>query len=165
MKPLNESERRRAFLNFLLFFAITVIVVAIAVMSSTRVPLKENENLRNQLMMVDQEKKYLLEFEKKMLEATRLLDSFEMARNEYLANEEIKKNFSGMTAIMNDSMSVNSICSRIFENLNSLHIAKQQLRAVSNSKAELEEKNREIEKLQSKVDELNNTVIRLLAGR
>ena len=164
MKPLNQAERRKAFLKFLLFFLITVTVVVIAVLSSVQVPLKDNEKLRRERTIAENERMFLQSFEMKMLETTRLLDSFETVKNEYMLEEDIKRNISGMTAMMNDTIAVNTICSRIVDNLTSLHVAKKQLREVSNKSAEIENKNREIEKLQTKVDELNGRIIQLLAG-
>jgi hypothetical protein len=163
MKPLNQSERRKAFLSFLLFFLITIAVVLIAVFSSIRVPIAENEQLRKDRDLAENEMLFLQSFENKMQETMNLLDSFELIKNEYKAEADIKKNLGQMTAMISDSISVNSICNRILDNLTDLHAAKKQLRDVSNQTAVLEEKNHEIERLQARIEVLDNRIIDLLS--
>jgi hypothetical protein len=155
MKPYNQAERRKAFLNFLLFFAITVAVIVIAVLSSVQVPLKENEMLRKQRQISTNEKSYLKIFEDKMAETTMLLDSYTVSKNRYPIDNKINNNITTMTSMLSDSTDVKSICSKIVDNLTSLYYAKKQLSDAGNSREELDAKDREIEKLSAQLQEIN----------
>lgn len=163
MMPINHSERRKAFLNFLLFFAITIAIILTTVFFSFRVPLEDNEKLRKQMDIVENEKVFLRSFGTKMQQTVNLIDSTTRQVDDIRINQEIKNNLASMTAMINDSISVKSICNEIINNLSSLHEAKVQLRSVNNNTLEIEKKDRTIDDLRVKLNEKENQITVLLA--
>jgi uncharacterized membrane-anchored protein YhcB (DUF1043 family) len=76
-KPLNVNERNQAFLKFLLFFSLTILLVVIAVYFDFRMPLRENDYLQKELDMQRQLENNQLNFVSTMQEAAVLLDSLD----------------------------------------------------------------------------------------
>jgi uncharacterized membrane protein len=75
MPPLNRAERNNAFWGFLLLFLITIGIIITVVFFSIKVPFKENELLRSQVLIMQREED--------------LSDSFRVAMNETM-NELMK---------------------------------------------------------------------------
>lgn len=162
MRPINEAERKRAFLNFLLLFVVTVAVILIAVFFSVQVPFKENDRLRKEKDLADNEKAALYLFEAKMQETMNLLDSINMSNNAYRYSNYVEENIRKMSAMISDSSDVKSICTKVTDNLKSLQTAYDQIKKSTNSSAELAEKEREIQQLKAeardytqRIDQLN----------
>ena len=167
MKPLNQSERRKAFGSFLLFFLITIAVVVIAVFSSMQVPFKDNQKLKKEKAANDKEMNILVEFDKKMVHTTRLLDSFHLARNRFQAEADINKNLEDLASLANanGTGTIYSICTRIIDNLNNLYNAKKDLRDQNDKTAALEEKDSQIAALQATIQRHEERIISLMSGR
>lgn len=75
MKPLNTPERKKAFLNFILFYTITTLLIVLAVYFGMRVPFKQNDRLNAQLSVYEKEKEFAITFSKGASEAKAMLDS------------------------------------------------------------------------------------------
>lgn len=78
MKPQNTKERNIAFLKFVLLFTLTCAVVVLAVFFGTRLPVKENEYLRDRLRSMEQQLEAERQFAGKMEGVKYLLDSMDM---------------------------------------------------------------------------------------
>ena len=76
MKPLNQVERTRAFLRFLLLFLITALLIVAVVMFSVEVPLRENEQLRKKLATQQIENAVSHSFDERMKEAVEEMRNF-----------------------------------------------------------------------------------------
>ncbi len=165
MNPLNAPERRKAFINFLLFFAITLSVILITVFFSIQVPFKENNKLRKEMDIADNERAFLQSFEVKMQETTNLVDSIIRAQNVFIVQKDIDNNIKTMTNMISDSTSVKGICTKIISNLATLRAANEQLRSSSNSNDDLEKKDKRIQQLESEAkayaDRINELYLRL----
>lgn len=74
---LNSQDRNQAFLKFLLFFIITVILVITAIYFNYRVPVKDNKYLQNELEVQRMQDANQAKFVAKMEEAVDLLDSLD----------------------------------------------------------------------------------------
>ncbi|MBC7418338.1 MAG: hypothetical protein H7325_09305, partial [Pedobacter sp.] len=85
MDPLNQQERRKAFVNFLIFFSITAALIIAAVLFSVEVPFKQNEQLRVQINAAEKERDFIARFFKYMDSTNNLLSS--------LDNKEVKVDF------------------------------------------------------------------------
>lgn len=162
MIPTNKAERSKAFRNFLLFFMITIGVIVAALIFSFQVPFKENEKLRKDMDVADNEKAVLQSFEVKMQETMNLLDSVNLSVNAYRINDQISTNIKSMGSMLNDTSSVNTICNKILYNLSSLQRAKEQLRNVNTNNAEMEKRDNKIEQLQNKLNECTDKYNNLL---
>ncbi|MFT3701413.1 MAG: type VI secretion system TssO [Agriterribacter sp.] len=76
-KILNSQERTQAFLKFLLFFFITIVLVIIAVFFNFRLPLKDNESLTERLAIQRKEEMNQEKFAENMDKALMYLDSLD----------------------------------------------------------------------------------------
>src|ERR1043165_3511581 len=75
MKPKNATERRKAFLNFLLLFALSTAVIVVLAFSSTRVPLKHNALLQKQVEASDHDAEFSRNFTSQMTAIISMLDT------------------------------------------------------------------------------------------
>jgi hypothetical protein len=74
---LNSKERNEAFLKFLLFFLVTVILIVLAVFFNYRLPRSENKVLQEEVNIQRQQETVQAKFVTKMTEAIALLDSMD----------------------------------------------------------------------------------------
>ncbi len=72
---LNSKERNEAFLKFLVFFLVTVILVILAIYFNFRLPVRENKMLQDEIETQRQQDMNQTKFVSKMQEAVVLLDS------------------------------------------------------------------------------------------
>ena len=79
MDILNKKERRNAFLLFLLMFFITTGVLITAIFFNFKLPLKENEVLKNENDRMNSPFNFNKEFTLKMEEIGKLVDSLDKA--------------------------------------------------------------------------------------
>ena len=75
MKPLNAAERTKAFLNFLLLFIITTIVIVIAVFFGMRVPFEENKKMEDQIASYQSDQFFAEKFSAAISDIQPLLDT------------------------------------------------------------------------------------------
>jgi len=72
---LNSKERNEAFLKFLIFFLVTLILVVLAIYFNFRLPVRENKMLQDEIETQRQQDMLQTRFVAKMQEAVILLDS------------------------------------------------------------------------------------------
>ena len=77
MKPKNNKERNSSFLKFLLLFLVTTGTVVGAVYFNYKVPSKENELLREQAKIMDEEMSYQSSFYEEMIATKLMIDSLD----------------------------------------------------------------------------------------
>lgn len=152
MEPLNQAERSRAFVTFLLFFTITIILIIGAVLFSVEVPFKQNELLREQMAIVEKERDFSERFVVKMGETMNLLDS--VNKNEIqspeIVDNRIKSNVGFMSEMIeNDSISQKSLYKFIVNTIAELRLAKKDLRDVSGKDANMANLQKENAELRS----------------
>jgi hypothetical protein len=78
---LNNQERTQAFLKFLLFFLLTIVLVVMAVFFNYRLPSKENKLLSDEVDIQRQQETNQQKFITKMDEINLLMDSLEKHPN------------------------------------------------------------------------------------
>jgi hypothetical protein len=77
MKPLNQAERRSAFLKFLLFFIITIAVIVTTVFFSIQVPFAENKKMKNDIADYQNQQKFMMQFSGKLTDLQTLIDTLQ----------------------------------------------------------------------------------------
>jgi hypothetical protein len=77
MKPVNQPERRKAFLNFLIFFIITIAVIVVTVFFSTQVPFEENRKMKEEITAYQTEQKFMAQFSGKLTDLQTLIDTLQ----------------------------------------------------------------------------------------
>ncbi|MEO6963634.1 MAG: type VI secretion system TssO, partial [Puia sp.] len=92
---LNSQERNQAFVKFLVFFLLTVILVVTAVFFNYRLPVRENKMLQDEVDVQRQQEANQQKFVNRMQEAIVLLDSLD-ANNTNL--EQINLQLNGKIA-------------------------------------------------------------------
>lgn len=125
MKPLNQSERQKAFWRFLMFFVVTVGVILTTVFFSVAVPFKQNDELTRQMDAMETERDFLATFENKVQETANLIDTVNMVKYPMSVDADINKNIDDMYRMVKDSLSVKNLCIIILDNLTNLHEAKK----------------------------------------
>lgn len=75
MQPTNKSERKKAFLNFLLLFLVSVIVIIATIFASREVPFKDNDQLRSEGAVASKERDFANSFFTQMSDIGTALDT------------------------------------------------------------------------------------------
>lgn len=136
MKPLNQPERKKAFLNFLLFFIITVVVVVTVVFFSIQVPFKQNDQLTREIAKVEDERAFLTKFKTKIEETVSMIDSASRITNPILVDDKINANLTQLLGMLHDdSIPVKNLYESMVTNLSDLQGAKMLLRKSSDKDA------------------------------
>jgi hypothetical protein len=163
MEPINTTERRKAFSNFLIFFLITMALVIAAIMFSIQVPFKKNEQLLKQMDAVDKERMFAQKFEINTNDLMRLFDSLNKKDvNVTLVDGKIEEKIKQMSAMIDtdssftdpSSSTTKDLYSNVVSNFLAYHAAKRELRDATNKDQNVSEFKQEIANLKS---ELNNT--------
>jgi hypothetical protein len=147
MRSLNQAERQSAFLKFLVFFAITFILIIITAFFSAQVPLKENKQLKAEQLEMDNEKDFLASFENNVQQITNLLYSLDTIKNYNSTDVAIDSRIDDLykqIQIKKDTVSVRNLCMLVLDNLSNYHKAKQDLRNRDNSDATIQQLNEKV---------------------
>lgn len=78
MKPINNTERKKSFLKFLLLFLVTVFAVIFAIYFNYEIPAKENQILRDQAKVIEEDLKFQNSFYSQMETVKNLIDSLDV---------------------------------------------------------------------------------------
>lgn len=161
MEPLNQPQRRKAFVNFLIFFTITAALIVAAVLFSVQVPFKQNDKLREQIGMVEKEKDFTLIFYNKMNATNNLLDSLDKKDvNVDLLDGKIKEKLTDMDAMIEkDSVTTKDFYQNIVANLSQIHAAKKELREATSKDASMGELKQQISQLKDDLARSQNNVV------
>ena len=156
MLPINRRERKKAFMSFLLFFVITIGIIVTSIFFSFQVPLKENDKLRKEVNIAEEEKVFMQGFEIKMQETVSLLDSVNLSSNPYRIENKIQNNIKDLTAYIDDAPAfVKGICNQVIDNLSNLRLAKEQLRNFAKNTNDTEKKDQQIRDLTDQLNKCN----------
>lgn len=161
MKPLNQEERRKAFIQFFLLFVLSVGLVIAAVFFGWQIPTLQNEKLRKELALAEQERNFAAGFAAKMVSLKGLLDSVNRAdvRAELL-DSDITVQLQQMNAnIIGDSaVTVKNLYQNVVQTYSDLQMAKKQLRSYSGKDANIDEYQKTIADYQQKLAMANQTI-------
>lgn len=157
MKPENAKERSNAFGRFILFFILTIAVMATAIFFGIRVPYAENNKLRERLSRVDSEVVFRENFMVSMMQAQTLLDSINKVPPVVasLIDGRITQNIQSMDAMIgkNDSTSYRKIYVQVVKALTDAKADKTSLRAASSKDSLVANYNRQIEDLKANLQQ------------
>jgi hypothetical protein len=129
MKPLNRAERNNAFLGFLLFFSLTIFIVIIVALQSTKVTLRENEQLRRRMIAMQNEKNLSDSFKVAMDVVLNEVTKFDQKKDPVdVIQRRVQLKIESMGRIVKDIPDENSIYDLIIQNLSDLSAAKLRIR-------------------------------------
>ena len=77
MKPKNSKERRTSFLKFLGLFLLTVSMILLVVYFNFNVPKKENDLLRQQATVIENDREFQGDFFSEMEAVKKMMDSLD----------------------------------------------------------------------------------------
>lgn len=162
MKPANKEERSKAFLNFMLFFIITIAIIITTVFFSVQVPFKQNDQLLKQMNAFENERMILDSFSSKMQETMSLLNNANSAsENDFITESAIKNNLTEMLKMISDSISEKSLYTNVITNLSELLTSRKQLNNANGKYNACQEtiktRDLEISKWKEAYDRLNNS--------
>lgn len=160
MQALNQTERRKAFLNFLIFFTITAVLIIATVLFSIDVPFRENDQLNEYKENAEKEKDFSEKFLADMKGTMRLLDSLnDKEANVDLIGTKIEERLRGMDAMIDkDSLAETSLYAEVMNNLSQLYTAKKELKAATNADDTQTELKQQVIDLKGKLDRCENKV-------
>ncbi|MES2774744.1 MAG: type VI secretion system TssO [Bacteroidota bacterium] len=158
MKPINSAERKSAYMYFLLFFGITVIIIALAVFFGMKVPFKQNQQLQQKIGMLQNEKTFAENFSIKMAETKGILDTVNKAGIQAeLLDQRITDGIKGLSAMINADTTINKkTYTDIIQNLTELQFAKKQLRDATSSNLDMTKYVQQIEGLKNELFRAQN---------
>src|SRR5882757_10755206 len=154
---LNSKERNEAFLKFLLFFVVTLILVILAIYFNFRLPVRENKMLQDEIETQRQQDMNQTKFVAKMQEAVILLDSLGKGGP---GTEQINLQLNGKLAELSglqlkDNNIYGKMDKAIVEKFSDLQSLKRRLQT-------LQEKEDQISRMEA---ELNNTKTQLIQAQ
>ena len=126
MKPINQAERRNAFLGFLILLLVTIGLIITVIFFSIEVPIMDNEKLHEKVSMMQQEKQQSDSFAVAMQAAMYELENFDLNKvgaSWYKVDIKIDK----MRKLLKDLPDSNSIYSSAVKNLEQLNEAKKRI--------------------------------------
>ncbi len=148
---LNSQERNQAFVKFLVFFLLTVILVVTAVFFNYRLPVRENKMLQDEVDVQRQQEANQQKFVNRMQEAIVLLDSLD-ANNTNL--EQINLQLNGKIAELavlqqKDNTLYGKLNKVIVDRFQELQQKQRQLESLSDKAGKLASLQSELEKCKS----------------
>ena len=168
MKPLNQAERRKAFLNFLLLFTITIAVVIIAVFFSMQVPFAENKKMKTQLNAYRTAQSFEAKFAANMTDPQTLLTRLSPTQTDsadYL-NSQVSEMLSRLSALKNsDSTAIGSdnIYAKTLSALYDLNNTKYRLAKFGSQSDDMSKLQQEKESLTQRINDANNYIAQFLS--
>lgn len=126
---LNSRERNEAFLKFLLFFLVTVILVVVAVFFDYRLPDKEMDMLRNEVSVSRSGAAYQQQFITRVEDAYQYIDSAKKTGvNVNQINRMVDNKLSDLNTLqLKDSSTFARLNNLALQALNELHEARKNL--------------------------------------
>lgn len=170
MKPQNTQERKKSFLTFLGFYAITTIILLAAVFFGMRVPYAQNNRLQSQVDVYEKERDFAETFSLKSNDVKGMLDSINKGGVQAeLLDGKISETLRSMNNMINDSTSTKKLYQDMVQGLADLQMAKKQLRDASGKDANLSEYMKQIETLKSDLNQArtdaNNLRLQLMSAQ
>lgn len=163
MQPVNQAERNRAFVNFLLFFIATIALILAAVFFSVQVPFKQNEKLNDVVASFEKEKTLSEDFANKLNETLGYFESVNKPNmNAEMVNNQITQNLSAMTTMINsDSTMFKGLYQNIITSLFDLQGTKKALRGASDLDASVGDLEKKLNQCRAENTSLQNQLILL----
>jgi hypothetical protein len=126
MKPLNQVERRNAFLGFLILFLITIGVIITVIFFSTEVLFRDNEQLSKKVFIMQQEKQLSDSFTVVMQGAMYDLENFDFKKSDASAFR-VEGKIAKMRRLLEDLPDTNTIYASALKNIVELNEAKKKI--------------------------------------
>lgn len=149
MDILNKKERFNAFMLFLVMFFITMIILITAIFFNYRLPVKENEVLKQENDKMNMQLSFNKEFANKIEDVNKLVDSLDAAPASF---QFIQQSINFELVQLKETIPSDSIVdSRLYQNviLNYVNLveAKRKLLLTNDSKNDMDKMDKELKDL------------------
>lgn len=153
MRPINTQERRKSFQRFLLFFIITVAIMATTLFFGIKIPYAENDKIREQLTQMENENHFRDNFSSGMAETLALLDTVNLdAAKSGLIDGRITQKLQDLDAMVNkQELTSKTIYTQIIKALGDAQTDKRGLRAASNKDSVVALYNSQVQELKNQI--------------
>ena len=159
MQPFNSAERRKAFLFFLLFFAITTVVVGATVLVGVQVPFKQNEQLNADKEKAEKERDFQEKFSVEMNSTRRLLGSLKRKEVDVdLLDGRISQKLQDMDAMIPDSLTGKDFFHDVVGNFSDLRAAIKELKEANDKDDTQAVLKQQLQDLKHDLDDCKTTV-------
>jgi hypothetical protein len=168
MPPINQAERRKAFLNFLIFFSVTITIIIVVIFFSIEVPFIDNRRLRNQVAEFQDQKELTRSLHAEIKEVAGLIKTLDSRDvNQAAVNAQIDGRVGTITNLVRNVSDSESV--RYYSMLTaSLQTWKNLKKDLSNAKTSEEDAarlNQEIIILKTQLAQKDQTIASLLQQR
>ncbi len=156
MKPLNSKDRKKAFIQFLLLFIVTVGVLVLALYFDVKAPIKENTYLKDKVRYFEGQLAEERKFVKEMSKIKSLLDSMDMpgVSSQYMEQLVSSKVAALQTSIPeSDSSYRHDMYTNVIQTYLELKNSKSKLYDLSDVKSKLEEYTDIIDEYRKELDQ------------
>ncbi len=160
MQPINKTERKKAFANFLVLFLVSIIIITTTVFSSIQVPFKENDQLLREKGIVERERAFEDKFINGVAGITSMLDTINTkATKPDFLDAEISKNITELNSSVDAEASRNKIFYKTtLVSLDELRRSKKQLRDLVNKDLNVGEMQKQNQELSDRLEQAKNTI-------
>ena len=150
MYPKNIPERRKAFINFLIFLFISIAIIMTTVFMSTQMPFKQGRQLQAQVDEADRDRAFSQRFTSEMFVVTSALDSLDKITTQEAMDPQITGKIAKLVQMVEtDSVQNKALYRQIASVLTSLHSTKIEKRqALRNGTSSTQKSNNDISNLQ-----------------
>jgi cell shape-determining protein MreC len=155
MEILNKKERTSAFLLFLGMFAICMAVLIAALFFNYKLPMKENEVLRNENELMAKQLGYQQKFSDEFKNITKLLDSMQKTpeRAPYI-EQNISQKLGDLTKEIPDDTLSTKLFERIIVNVQDLVNSKKEIVQYQDCKNTIDQLTQENKEKQKQIEDL-----------
>jgi hypothetical protein len=163
MQPINKPERRKTFLNFLLLFAVCIIIIITTVFFSIQVPFKQNDQLRRDMSLVEKDREFSNKFMNEMSGISAMLDTINTkATKPELLDGQVSENIKKLNAMIDtDSIYNKPLYKNMVLSLADLSAAKKQLRELTGKDANIGELQKQKDDLSQQFEAAKNEILNL----
>lgn len=134
MPPKNIQARRKAFINFLILFLVTAVIIITTFFFSIRVPFRQIQQLREQVGANEKDKDFSRRFTSETFRLTNALDSIDKMDNPESSDFQIAANIAKVNQMIEtDSVYNKDLYRNISRLLTSLQRIKKEKRELINS--------------------------------
>jgi hypothetical protein len=154
MQPLNKSDRKKAFTNFLPLFLLCIIIITTTIFFSLQVPFKQNERLLKEMRSYVKEREFSTDFMTQMSDIAGMLDTINTkALKPDLLDGRITESIKKLNLKIDaDSASDKTLYRSVVFVLSDIQTAKKQLREITGKDLNADELRKQIEGLNNTLD-------------
>ncbi len=154
MEPLNKTDRKKTFTNFLLLFLLCIAIITTTIFFSTQIPFKQNDRLIKEMRAFVKEREFSTGFMTEMSEIAGMLDTINTkASKPDLLDGRITESIKKLNLKIDaDSASDKTLYRSVVFTLSDIQTAKKQLREITGKDLNADDLRKQIESLNNNLD-------------